>query len=174
MELGATLCLPRNPTCELCPVSHLCLAHQRGTQYERPVRNPGQRTPHYDVVAGVIWHATDPNRFLISQRPEAGMLGGLWEFPGGKQQDGESYEQALQRELMEELAVEVEVGPHIVSLGHAYTHFRITLHAFHARHIGGKPQCLGVENWRWVSFNELNEYAFAKTDRKIIETLSNR
>jgi len=172
MELGSTICLPRNPTCYLCPVRDLCLARQRGTQYERPIRNPRRRTPHFDVVAGVIWHATDPQRFLISQRPADGMLGGLWEFPGGKQQDGESYEQALERELMEELAIKVGVGAHITSIDHAYTHFRISLHAFHARHIGGEPQCLGVDHWRWVSVTELDAYAFARTDRKIIEALS--
>jgi len=174
MELGATVCLPRNPTCHLCPVSELCLARQRGTQYERPVRNPRRRTPHFNVVAGVVWHATDPQRFLISQRPTEGMLGGLWEFPGGKQKDGESHEQALKRELKEELAIKVEVGSHLTSIDHAYTHFRISLHAYHARHVGGVPQCLGVDNWRWVSVTGLNTYAFAKTDRKIIEALSKR
>ncbi len=171
MELGATICLPQNPACHLCPVEDLCLARQRGTQYERPIRNPRKRTPHFDVVAGVIWHGSDPQRFLISQRPVEGMLGGLWEFPGGKQQVGESCEQALERELMEELAIRVEVGKRITSIDHAYTHFRITLHAYHALHVDGEPQCLGVDDWRWVTIADLDAYAFARTDRRIIEVL---
>ncbi len=172
MELGATLCIPRNPACHLCPVQGFCLARQRNTQYERPIRNPRKRTPHFDVVAGVIQHASDPQRFLISQRPVEGMLGGLWEFPGGKLQEGESQEQALKRELMEELAIEVEVGEHITSIEHAYTHFRITLHALHAWHTDCEPQCLGVDDWRWVRMHDLDAFAFAKTDRRIIDALS--
>ena len=171
MELGATICLPRNPSCHLCPVQDLCLARQRGTQYERPIRNPRRRIPHFDVAAGIIWHATQPDQFLIAQRPEKGMLGGLWEFPGGKQEDGETLPAALKRELCEELGIEVEVGERLISIDHAFTHFRITLHAYHAWHTGGELQCLGVDDWRWVTLAETDGFAFGRTDRKIIEAL---
>ena len=173
MELGATLCLPRNPSCHLCPVQDFCLARQRGTQYERPIRNPRRRIPHYDVAAGIIWHASKPDHFLIAQRPVEGMLGGLWEFPGGKQETGETLPEALKRELCEELGIEVEVKRHLVSIDHAFTHFRITLHAFHARHTSGEPQCLGVADWRWVMLSDLDGFAFGKTDRRIIDELTN-
>jgi len=181
MDLGATVCLPQNPTCLLCPWRSSCLARTRGTQDERPLRDRRRPTPHFDVVAGVVWHATDPDRFLIAQRPLDGMLGGLWEFPGGKQQAGESLPAALVRELREELGIEVEAGAHpsglspsgrsLTSFEHAYTHFRITLHAFHARHIGGQPACLGVAGWRWVTLADLDGYAFARTDQRIIVAL---
>jgi len=171
MDLGATVCLPQNPTCLLCPWRGSCLARTRGTQDERPVRDRRRPTPHFDVVAGVVWHATDPDRFLIAQRPLDGMLGGLWEFPGGKQQPSESLPAALVRELREELGIEVEAGAHLTSLEHAYTHFRITLHAFHAHHIGGQPACLGVAGWRWVTLADLDGYAFARTDQRIIAAL---
>ena len=75
------------------------------------------------------------------------------------------------RELREEMSIEVEVGAHLTSLDHAYTHFRITLHAFHAHHIGGEPNCLGVADWRWVTLAVLDDYAFARTDRRIIAAL---
>ena len=68
MELGQQICQPARPLCLLCPLSELCLARQRGTQLERPVKPPRRRTPHYDVVAGIIWHK-DEARFLIAQRP---------------------------------------------------------------------------------------------------------
>ncbi len=171
MELGATICLPQNPVCLLCPVQTFCLGRERGTQYERPVRNRRRAIPHFNVAAGVVWHRTEPDLFLIAQRPLDGMLGGLWEFPGGKQQPEESLSQALSRELGEELGIQVVIGEHLVSLEHAYTHFRITLHAFHARHIGGEPQKLGVADWHWVTLGDLEAFAFARTDRRIIAAL---
>ena len=172
MELGQQICLPANPRCLLCPLSQLCLARQRGTQLERPVRPPRKNTPHYDVVAGVIWQDdSDGERFLIGQRPLTGLLGGLWEFPGGKQEPGETLPQALRREIKEELAIDIEVGEHLTSIKHAYTHFRITLHAFYAIHTDGDPQPIGVTDHAWVTLADLDNYAFAVTDQKIIAAL---
>jgi A/G-specific adenine glycosylase len=170
MELGQQICLPARPFCLLCPLAALCLARQRGTQLERPVKPPRQRTPHYDVVAGIIWHQ-DRSRFLITQRPLNKLLGGLWEFPGGKQEGGESLEAALAREIGEELGMVIEVGRWQTQVKHAYTHFRITLHAFHALHISGEPQHIGVADHTWVTLADLDRYAFAVTDRKIIASL---
>lgn len=174
MELGQSVCLPANPLCLLCPLARVCLARQRGTQAERPVRPPRRRTPHYDVVAGIIWRdgAPHPNgRFLITQRPLDGMLGGLWEFPGGKQEPGETLAAALRREIREELAVEIEPGELLTEVAHAYTHFRITLRALYAAYLGGEPQHLGVADHAWVTLADLDAYAFAVTDRKIITAL---
>lgn len=171
MELGATICLPQNPACLLCPVQAFCLARARGTQDERPVRNRRRPIPHFDVAAGVVWHRTEPDLFLIAQRPLDGMLGGLWEFPGGKQHANETLPAALARELDEELGIQIVVGNHLVSLEHAYTHFRITLHAFHAHHTGREPQKLGVADWRWVTLADLDAFAFARTDQRIIAAL---
>ena len=176
MELGQQLCQPAKPACGLCPLAAHCLARQRGTQLERPVRPPRKRIPHYDVVAGIIWQQGtaigDPNgKFLIAQRPLNGLLGGLWEFPGGKQEVDETLPQALIREIQEELLMEISVGNFLTSVKHAYTHFRITLHAFHAQHQSGQPQHIGVANHAWVTLPDLTNYAFAVTDRKIIAML---
>jgi A/G-specific adenine glycosylase len=174
MELGQTVCLPQNPHCLLCPLSKHCLARQHGTQLERPVKPPRKNTPHYDVVAGIIWQngsmGTD-SKFLIAQRPLDGLLGGLWEFPGGKQEEGETLPEALQREIQEELAMTIEVGDFQTRVKHAYTHFRITLNAFHATHLSGEPQHIGVNNHAWVTLADLDNYAFAVTDQKIIKSL---
>ncbi len=174
MELGQQICTPAKPACLLCPLAARCLARQRGTQLERPVQPPRPRTPHYDVVAGIIWQNGQMGaneRFLIAQRPLHGLLGGLWEFPGGKQEAGETLPDALRREIQEELAIEIAVGEHLTSIKHAYTHFRITLHAFHATHLSGAPQNVGVANHAWVTLAELDAYAFAVTDQKIIAAL---
>lgn len=169
MEVGQRVCTPAAPDCHRCPLREHCLARQQGTQLERPVRPPRKNRPHYNVAAGVIWDEQD--RFLIAQRPLDGLLGGLWEFPGGKQEAGETLPQTLQREIQEELALEIDVGSPLVRVKHGYTHFRITLHAFHARHVAGRPQNLGVADHAWVTLDELDQYAFAVTDRKIIARL---
>ncbi len=174
MELGQRICTPASPQCHRCPLAEHCMARQRGTQLERPVRPPRKNTPHYDVAAGVIWRDEgryNEGRFLIAQRPLDGLLGGLWEFPGGKQDDGETLTETLRREIAEELAIEIAVSRPLVSVKHAYTHFRITLHAFHAQHVAGSPQHLGVADHAWVTLRDVDDYAFAVTDRKIIASL---
>ncbi len=175
MELGALVCVPRRPRCPLCPLAHLCRARANGTQAARPVKRPRRRTPHYDVAAGVIWQA-EPWRspLLLAQRPPEGMLGGLWEFPGGKLEPQDADLPAcLRREIREELDIEIEVvnAAPIVSVRHAYTHFRITLHAFHARHISGAPRPVGCAGWHWVELHELDAYPLPVTDRKVLAAL---
>jgi A/G-specific adenine glycosylase len=173
MELGALICVPANPRCLLCPVAEYCQAYAHGTQKERPVTSPKRQTPHYDVAAGVIWQGEiAASSLLIAQRPQEGMLGGLWEFPGGKREPEDAdLQSCLQREIREELAIEIEVGAPVATVQHAYTHFRITLYAFHARHVAGEPQALGCTAWRWVTLDELDAYPFPVTDRKIIAAL---
>ncbi len=171
MELGQTVCLSTAPKCHECPLAARCLAKARGTQLERPVRPPRRKTPHYEVTAGIIWR--EDGRFLIAQRPFEGLLGGLWEFPGGKQEAGETLPQTLRREIKEELAIDIEVGELLMVVKHAFTHFRITLHAFQARYCGGELQHLGVADHAWVGLTDLDQYAFAKTDRQIIKALRN-
>jgi A/G-specific adenine glycosylase len=99
------------------------------------------------------------------------MLGGLWEFPGGKIEAGESLEAGLKRELREELAIEVTVNGLLTVVRHAYTHFSITLHAFECTHTGGEPQALGVADFCWVRPDQLDPFPFPKSDQKIIRAL---
>lgn len=169
MELGRRICTPRSPDCAACPLAEYCEATRLGVQESRPVRQPKAKTPHYDVTAAVITGAD--GRLLIAQRPLDGMLGGLWEFPGGKRQPGESLAACLRREIREELDIEVEVGEQLATVKHAYTHFRITLYAFACRHVEGTPQAIGCADWTWVTRDELERYAFPATDRQIIAVL---
>jgi len=174
MELGQRLCSVTSPQCSLCPLEEICLANERGTQHERPFRSPRKQIPHFDVVAGIIWQ--NQNRassasFMITQRPLDGMLGGLWEFPGGKRETGETLVETLQREICEELRLDISIGDQLTTIRHAYTHFRITLHAFHANYQGGEPQHIGVTDHAWVTLADLEKFAFAATDKQIITAL---
>jgi A/G-specific adenine glycosylase len=169
MDLGATVCTPRAPSCGQCPLAEDRRAHQAGQEEQFPVRRQRRAVPHYEVAAGVVWNGQ--GRFLIAQRPVDGMLGGLWEFPGGKREPEETLEACLRRELAEELGIEVAVGAPLTVVQHAYTHFRITLHAFHCRVVAGQPCPLGCADWRWVSLDDLPRFAFSAADHQIIAAL---
>ena len=168
MELGATVCLPHAPKCLLCPVHELCQGRLSGIEGSLPYKLAKKKLPHYEVTAAII---RQDDKMLITRRPLDGMLGGLWEFPGGKQEAGESLSECLKREIWEELEVEIEVGHQITMVKHSYTHFKITLHAFECRLTAGQPQALGVADWRWVTLAGLNAFPFPRTDLKIIEAL---
>ena len=168
MELGALVCLPQNPDCARCPLRRGCLAFLHGEAAFLPVKNPPRKIPHYEVTAAVIRKG---GKILITQRPEKGLLGGLWEFPGGKQKPGESLEACLQREIEEELKIEITVGDRFMQVKHAYSHFKITLHTFFCLHRKGRIQKIGVQDYRWVSPEELTLFAFPRADQRVIEYL---
>jgi A/G-specific adenine glycosylase len=164
MDLGAMICTPRAPDCPRCPLNRECQALLLGVQEERPVLEPKKTTPHFTVTAAVIQRE---ERVLIAQRPPEGLLGGLWEFPGGKQQDGEDLSACLQREIREELGAAIEVGEPFSVYRHAYTHFKVTLHAFRCLLIHGEPHPVQVADLRWVLTGELKDYPMGKIDRQI-------
>jgi A/G-specific adenine glycosylase len=168
MDLGATICTPHAPSCLLCPLNELCQAFALGVQEERPVSKTRAPIPHYTVTAAVL-HRN--GSVLIARRPSQGLLGGLWEFPGGKVEAGESLPEGLAREIREELGAEIEVGQPVGVYQHAFTHFRITLHAFHCRLIDGEPQPLEASELRWVAPGELTQFPMGKVDRQISKEL---
>jgi A/G-specific adenine glycosylase len=169
MDLGSSICLPQNPNCSVCPLAEECQARRLGVQAQRPVVIPKPPIPHYMVTAAVIRRN---DRWLITQRPANGLLGGLWEFPGGKQQPGEELAVCLQREIQEELGVAVQVGEPVGIFRHAYTHYRVTLHAFYCDLPGAaQPQIIQVQDLRWVTAAELVDYPMGKIDRQIATLL---
>jgi len=169
MDLGSLVCLPRDPKCRECPLGSICLAVAHGTQNERPLRSPRKAIPHYQVAAAVMRRK---GRVLIARRPSRGLLGGMWEFPGGKQQADESLPEALMREIHEELGTAIEVGEPLGTYEHAYTHFKVTLTAFHCRLTGPEPQALEASELAWVKPVELGEYPMGNIDRRISRDLA--
>lgn len=168
MELGAVICTPRSPGCTVCPVNTFCLARQKNKQTDYPIPAPKKKRPHKHIVVGIIWH---DDKILIDQRKPEGLLGGLWEFPGGHVEDGESYEEAVIREVKEELDIHIKVTRFFTSVDHQYTHFTISLHAFLCQFMSGRPKALGCADWKWVRMDELSHYAFPRANGKIIEQL---
>ena len=169
MELGRVICHPRRPECPRCPLRAGCKARRRRHPERYPARRPPARVPHRDIGVGVVWSG---ERVLIQRRPESGLLGGLWEFPGGKRRRGESLPACVRRELREELAIRVAVGAPIIVVRHRYSHLEVTLHAFRCRRLGGRPRPPAAGAWRWVRPRDLRRYAFPAANLKIIERIA--
>ncbi len=162
MDLGALICTPRSPACHACPLAADCLALRNGTQEQLPFRQPKRPPPLRHAVAAVL-HEND--NFLITRRPEDGLLGGLWGFPGGFIEDGESNRLALIRVLKEQLGLKVDIINPLPPLGHAYTHFRVNLQPFACRARLGDLRERG--DMRWVKAEDLNSVPMGKLDRML-------
>jgi A/G-specific adenine glycosylase len=168
MELGATLCTPKKPSCPRCPWLEECVAKREGREHEIPIKVAAKATPHYTIGVGVIWHE---GRVLIALRPAEGLLGGLWEFPGGKCNEKESLKDCVKREIAEEIGIEITVGHKIETVKHAYSHFKITLHAFECQYVSGTPEPRSSQAIKWVTLEEIDQYAFPKANKRVLEAL---
>lgn len=165
MELGSLVCTPNNPKCDACPVQLTCIGFQTARTDVIPYKSPARKVPHYTIVVGVI---ENQNRdILIAKRPENAMLGGLWEFPGGKVGKSESEIETLHREIFEELNIKVDEVERFFEVKHAYSHFKITLVAYKCRLIDGIPEPVASSETKWVKKNELMQYPFPKANRKL-------
>ena len=166
MELGALVCRPASPSCSDCCLRPLCFAQTLSDPAILPTRLKRSPTPHFDVTAGVIRKGST---ILLAQRYPQGLLGGLWEFPGGKRERGETIEECLHREIREELGIDIVIEEPIGSVNHAYTHFRFTLHGFRCRYAAGKVRALGCADWRWIHPSRISEFALPAADRKLLQ-----
>jgi len=166
MELGALVCRNRNPQCLICPVLDYCRAAREGNQEVTP-RPRKRTTKKIKAVVAVIEHR---GRFLIQKRPPAGLFAGLWEFPGGKINWGESREEALRREVQEEVGAEVQNVRFLTTVNHAYTNFRVTLHVFKAE-LKRFPPRPGPDR-RWVSLSAIRRYPMPSGSAQIVNVLT--
>lgn len=167
--LGATVCSPRNPLCQVCPLSDECVARRKGLESEfgLPVKRATRKV--VNVACGIIRRAD--GRILIAQRLETGLLPNLWEFPGGKRDGNESLAETCRREIHEELDVKVSVGKRRMVIEHAYSHYAVRLHVFECRFVSGKPKALGCQRFRWMKLPDLDELAFPTANKRIISSL---
>ncbi len=166
MELGALVCRSANPQCLGCPVRGFCRAAADGRQETIPRPRRIVTTPVEAVVAVI----RRDGRFLIRQRPDPGLLAGLWEFPGGKREPGESHVEALRREVREEVGAEVADIRFLTTVRHAYTRFQVTLHAFTCRF--RRTPALPKKNFRWVTLRSIRRYPLPSGSVRIVDALA--
>ena len=167
MELGALCCLPRDPNCTTCPLQTICQAYRKGNPTAYPRKSPRKKIPHKIVGAGVI--VSSKNEILLAQRRDKDMLGGLWEFPGGKVELGEDIATCLKRELKEELSINVRVGSEIIVVEHAFSHFTMDLHAHWVKIISGRPRAIECADYAWTPLSKLRTFPMPRADIKIAE-----
>ncbi len=171
MELGETICLPHNPLCPQCPLKKNCASFENDIQDQRPLRKLKPKIPHYEVAAAVIRRN---GKYLLARRPEGKLLAGMWEFPGGKLEQGETLPIGLQRELCEELNIHVEVKDCIGVYPHGYTHFTVRVHAFECRIAAGRLQPREGQALAWLSPDEFEHYPMGKVDRLIARQVAHK
>ncbi|MEI6563772.1 MAG: A/G-specific adenine glycosylase [bacterium] len=168
METGALICKPRNPHCDQCLLSRWCVAFKTHRTGELPVVERASKVPHYRIAVGVIWKK---GLILIARRDEKQMLGGLWEFPGGKQKKGETLEQTAVREIKEETGLMVRIGAPYATVKHAYSHFKITMTAFRCDWLSGRASPKASVEVKWILPADLANYPLPRANRRIAEAI---
>ena len=172
MDLGATVCTPRRLRCDHCPWRESCAAYASGDPSGWPVVEERKPLPFQVIGIGVVINAVGD--VLIDQRLEEGLLGGMWEFPGGKQEPGEPIEACIARELMEELGIVVSVGEALITLDHAYSHKKLQFVVHLCDWCSGDPKPLASQQVRWVRPEQLKDYPFPAANARIIDALFGR
>lgn len=170
MELGALVCTPKNPRCTDCPVQNHCRALRTDTVKRFPRRRKTKPVPFHSIAVGVV---KKNDKFLITRRKPEGLLGGLWEFPGGKVEKGEDTRTACVREIKEETGLDVEISSHLTRIKHAYTHFKIEMDIYLCRYISGRLKLNGPVAHQWIHPSEIQNYPFPRANLKFIPLLMN-
>ena len=168
MDLGRYICKPRNPLCSECPIHSSCIANQKSEQELYPIKVKSKPIPHYDVAVGII---SNGSKLLITKRKEDGLLGGLWEFPGGKMKSNESPKQAIKREIKEELSIQIKTKDIIAQVEHKYSHFSVSINAIHCMYNGGDVELNGPTEYKWINPTNLSKYAFPKASIKLFKSI---
>jgi A/G-specific adenine glycosylase len=166
MELGETICRPRAPRCDRCPVAFGCRA-ARELEDPAAVPRPAIRPPRPHVQAAVV-AVTGDGRWFVQRRPIDGLLGGLWEFPGGKIEAGESPAEAARREFLEETGVPVGLLRPVGVVHHGYSHFTVELHVFRGA-VRRLPE--PARTRRWATLKEIGRLPLPRATEKVLALL---
>lgn len=176
MELGALVCLPKKPRCSECPLTARCEAYRLDLVFERPVPAKAAAYIPLEVATGLL---VRQGRVFVQKRPAQGVWAGLWEFPGGTVESGETPEQAVVREFMEETGLPVAVTGKLAVVRHGYTRYRVALHCFALRDAAAdgtageapEPALHAAQEGRWAALPDLDALAFPAGHRKLIDRL---
>jgi len=123
------------------------------------------------VVIGIGLIINSSGEVLIDQRLSGTSMGGMWEFPGGKQENNELIESTISREILEELGVEVKVGPELIEFNHSYSHKKLKFIVHLCELMSGTPQPLASQEVQWARIEDLPNYPFPEANLKIIAAL---
>jgi A/G-specific adenine glycosylase len=163
MDIGANLCTPQSPQCEKCPLIKLCLARIKGIEQERPILKPKPVQPQFTYVGAII---QKDDSFLLTKRPSRGLLGGLWEFPNDRiSSDEDDLENNLTHLVSTRFGIKLKIIRKRAIIRHAYTHFRLILHAYSCKWIEDSID-IPVMCY-WIPRNELPNYPMGKVARQI-------
>lgn len=165
MELGAIICRPKNPGCCVCPVSSFCQVYATDEQANFPVTIRSRETPEYHIAVAIIFKN---ERILIARRKPDGLLGGLWEFPGGRRRENEPANLACIRNIKEKLNLNIDKLEFLTHVNHAYSHFKIQVDVFRCRARPGKIALNGPVDYRWIRPEEIHEFPFHAAHHKFI------
>jgi 8-oxo-dGTP diphosphatase/A/G-specific adenine glycosylase len=131
--------------------------------------------PETDSLAskqiGVAVIRDDRDLILIDRRLAKGLLGGFWEFPGGKIEGNETVQECIKREVLEEIGIEIAVDSHLITIDHTYSHFRVNLQVYNCRYLSGEARAIECEEIRWVTIQELDNYTFPAANQEIIRAV---
>lgn len=170
MELGALVCTPKKPACTLCPVQIHCRAHRADTVEFRPLPTGKQRKIEITMACGIIRNGQE---YFIQQRLPDDIWGGLWEFPGGRLEEGERPEQAAAREIEEETGWRISDLTPFTTVVHHYTRYRVTLHGFTCElpYGAAAPSLTAASRYAWVPLAQLGDYPFPAGHRQLVAAL---
>ncbi|MCF8067450.1 MAG: A/G-specific adenine glycosylase [Desulfobacterales bacterium] len=168
MELGAIICKIKNPDCRYCPVIKFCSSYKHKTTNTFPKRIKSQIVPEIHTAVAVIHKK---GRILITKRKQDGLLGGLWEFPGGKIEKSETPDTACIREIREEINLDIEIISHMAHVKHAYTHFKLKMDVYKCRYLSGRVRLNGPVDFCWIKPNETDLYPFPKANHKFMHLI---
>ncbi len=168
MELGATVCLPKRPRCDACPLTASCAGRAAGDPETLPVKSPAKPPRRIQAVAGLLVRR---GRALAVRRPPKGLLGGLWELPGGDLAPKEDPAAGLRRSLAERVGLRVaEIHP-LGAIDHVFTHRRLRLHVFRCETPEGRVRLSGFDAHRWLAPRNLGGLPQGAATKKALELL---
>ncbi len=169
MDLGSTVCTNHKPICIQCPLKDYCVAYSLNEPTKFPAKLSVFSVSKFVIGIGLILN--ESNEVLIDKRLDHVKMGGMWEFPGGKQEKGEAIETTISRELLEELGVVVNVEKQLIAFEHLYSHQKLNFIVHLCSLVSGVPKPLSSQEVRWVKIQELSKYPFPKANLRIIAAL---
>lgn len=166
MDLGATICFPRNPKCDNCPISRSCIGLKNGKPQDYPTKNKKLIVPEYHFVSGLLWSG---EKFLIKKREENLMLGGLWEIPNFKINVKDKPRLSFVKKVKKELSLDVQTKKKIGVIKHKYSHFSVVVSVYACKIMN--KQFFNKEKQKLILPIEISSYPFSKVNHKIFSLI---